>query len=347
MPQKESSVEHTLAPLPEIWKKITALDYISDVSWSPDGNQIACADASGYVSIIAAKTGYMSLNWHAHKVGTLMARWSHDGKYFASAGQDGKVRIYDGASFEKLSTIDHGGNWVEHIAWHGQRDVILSAAGKQLKLSNADGSLVQNFTDHKSTIADVAWHPVVPDLFATSSYGGARLWTISKHQHKRFLDWKGSLLNISYSPNGKVLAAGCQDGAAHIWLLPSGEDLFMNGYPTKVRELSWDSSSRYLATGGGAEIIVWDFAGKGPSGSKPLVFSGHESFVSVLKFAPQGLRLASGGIDGNVLVWDINKKGKTWLSSDTSEVSGLSWRAEGKLLVASYASGGLALFEIP
>ena len=346
MPQKESANEFAVKPLTENWKKLCCMDYIHDLAWSANGHHIACADAKGYVSIRSAITGYLNEHWCGHQLGALRARWSHDGKYLASSGQDGKAHIYDGSSYTKLATIDHGTAWVEHIAWHRQRDCILTAAGKQLKLSNADGVLIQQFEEHKSTIADLAWHPVVPELFATSSYGGARLWNLKQASFKRFLEWKGSLLNIAYSPNGKVLAAGCQDGAAHIWLLPSGDDLLMNGYPTKVRELSWDSTSRYLATGGGSEVIVWDFSGKGPSGSKPLMFPGHDSFISVLAFAPTGLRLASGGLDGNVMIWNLSAHREVLSHAGDSEVSGLAWSPDGKQLAASFASGSLAVFNV-
>ena len=346
MPQNKSPIKLAITPLAEIWTKPAAMDYIHDVAWSPNGHFIACADAKGYVSVRSALTGYLIEHWSAHQLGALKIRWSPDGKYLASCGQDGRAHIYDGSTYKQLATIEHGNNWVEHLVWHRQKHKILTAAGKQLKLSNADGSLVQQFSDHKSTIADVMWNPAAPDLFATSSYGGARLWNVNQQSHKRFLEWKGSLLNICYSPNGKVLSAGCQDGAAHIWLLPSGDDLFMNGYPTKVRELSWDSSSRYLATGGGEDVIVWDFSGKGPSGSKPLVLPGHDSFISVLSFAPFGVRLASGGLDGKVLVWNLDAKSKVSAGHADSEASGLSWRADGKQLVASFASGGLVLYDV-
>lgn len=346
MPQKESSTKFAVKPLVEHWKKSSCMDYVHDLSWSPNGHHIACADAAGSVSIRSAITGYLNEHWSAHRLGAQRVRWSATGNYLASAGQDGKAHIYDTNNYSKLATIDHGNIWVDHIAWHGQRDCLLTAAGKQLKLSNTDGTLVQQFEDHNSTIADIAWHPVVPELFATSSYGGARLWNLKQTSHKRYLEWKGSLLNIAYSPNGKVLAAGCQDGAAHIWLLPSGDDLFMDGYPTKVRELSWDSSSRYLATGGGADIIIWDFSGKGPAGSKPIVFPGHEAFISVLAFAPKGSKLASGGLDGSVMVWDLNAKKDVLVASDDSEVSNLCWSPDGKQLAASFASGSIAIFNL-
>ncbi len=344
MPRKKSPTELTLRPLERDWLA-EGKDYIGDLSWSPDGTRIVRADASGTVSILDGRTGSVVNEWHAHKLGALKAKWSSTGKYLASCGQDGKATIYNGSSLELLADIDHGNNWVENLVWHHTKDIFLTGAGKDLNLWNADGALIKEFAKHPSTIADVAWNQAAPDHFATSSYNGPRLWNIKDSNYKRFFEWKGSLLNILYSPNGKVLAAGCQDGAAHIWLLPSGEDLYMNGYPTKVRELSFDSSSRYLATGGGTEVIVWDFAGKGPSGSTPLVLPGHESFISVLAFAPKGLKLASGGLDGEVFIWEIgNNKAPVLNTRGDSDVSTLAWRPDEKALAVGFASGETMLF---
>lgn len=347
MPQ-ESTIEFAIEPLVAHWSKLACSDYIHDLSWSPSGHHLISADATGYVTVLTTLNGYPLEQWTAHSFGALRVRYSPDGKHIASSGQDGKAHIYEVSKYAKLATIDHGNDtWVEHIAWHKRSERILSAAGKCLKLSGLDGVLIQQFENHKSTIADVSWNPAAPDLFATSSYNGVRLWSMSQSNHKRHLEWKGSLLNIAYSPNAKILAAGCQDGAAHVWLLPSGEDLFMNGYPTKVRELSFDSTSRFLATGGGPEVIVWDFSGKGPSGSKPELLAGHEGFVSVLSFAPKGLCLASGGADGQVRVWDLSNRKKVLVNKeDDSTVTNLVWNGDSTKLAASFASGRIAIFDL-
>lgn len=346
MPSKKTAVEQTLKPIKSEWQT-QVKDYVTDLTWSPDSSKLVATDASGFVSIIDPAGGRVEQTWLAHGPGALKASWSASGKYLASCGQDGKAQIYDGLSFSRLASLEHGSVWVEHLCWHSKEDIFLTAAGKDLTLWSADGSLMQRFSKHPATIADVMWNPAAFDFFATSTYSGVRLWNLKDSEAKRFLEWKGSLLNIAYSPNGKILAAGCQDGAAHVWLLPSGNDLFMNGYPTKVRELSWDKTSRYLATGGGTEVIVWNFAGKGPSGSKPQVLPGHESFISVLGFAPQGLKLASGGLDGNVFIWDIGKPNAPVLAGNCdSEVTGFAWRLDGQALAASFASGQIALFEL-
>ena len=121
----------------------------------------------------------------------------------------------------------------------------------------------------------------------------------------------------------------------------------MNGYPTKVRELSWDSSSKYLATGGGLEVVVWDFSGKGPAGKKPILFPGHDAFISALTFAPKGLQLASGGNDGRVMVWDLNARQVVSIyEDDDSRVTALAWSPDGSRLAASFASGRLSIFNL-
>jgi WD40 repeat protein len=325
-------------------------DYISHLSWSKDGSLLACGDAEGKVTVVDT-SGKVVSQWMAHNLGTLKVGWSASGKYLASAGQDCKARIYETANrtFEQVAEMDHGSSWVEHLAWNAKRDVLLTAAGKDLRLWDAVGNVEKEFARHSSTIAGIAWNPAMPNLFATSSYGGLRLWADSEAKPKRFFEWKGSVLDIAYSPNGKTVAGGCQDGAAHIWLLPSGDDLFMNGYATKVRELAWDSTSRYLATGGSEVVVIWDFSGKGPSGSKPLMLEGHQAFISNLAFAPSDMRLASSGLDGNLIIWNIAGKSKSEplaLFTGDSEISSIAWQPQAASIAIGCASGKLILLDL-
>lgn len=348
MPSKES-IAQKIKDLDSVWQ-LDCGDYIAHLSWSHDGSMIACASADGKITVID-RSGKLISQWMAHTLGALKVDWSTSGKYLASAGQDGKARIYEIANrtFDQVAALDHGSSWVEHLAWNAKRDALLTGAGKDLRLWGVSGNLEREFVRHGSTIGGIAWNPAMPNLFATSSYGGLRLWSDSENKPKRFFEWKGSILDIAYSPNGKTVAGGCQDGAAHIWLLPSGDDLFMNGYATKVRELAWDSTSRYLATGGSEVVVVWDFSGKGPSGSKPLMLEGHQAFISKLAFAPQDMRLASSGLDGNLIIWNIAGKSKSEplaLFAGDSEISSIAWQPQAASIAIGCASGKLILLDL-
>lgn len=75
--------------------------------------------------------------------------------------------------------------------------------------------------------------------------------------------------------------------------------------------LAWDASSRYLATGGSDSVVVWDCSGKGPEGCKPATLQSHEDLISCLAFQPVGDILASGGRDGNLMLWRGMKNKKS------------------------------------
>jgi WD40 repeat protein len=76
------------------------------------------------------------------------------------------------------------------------------------------------------------------------------LFGVSQEAPQRRFEWKGSILRLAWSPNGRFVATGDQDSTVHFWFEEDRRDLQMSGYPTKVREL-WNAASRYLATGGG------------------------------------------------------------------------------------------------
>ncbi|MBI1268650.1 MAG: WD40 repeat domain-containing protein [Cryomorphaceae bacterium] len=347
MPRQNTTISVSAKPLKALWSADLE-DYVNDIAFSPDAARLVTAAANSKVTIFDTQTGQEIYSHNSHELGALVAEWSYDGTFLATAGQDGKVRILHGETFQLLTELDHGADWVEHLTWAPAQRKLLTGAGKTARLWNLDDLSVEEFPKHESTITGVQWVPGSKDSFATACYGGVRFWQIGKSEPKRHLKWKGSLLNLCFSPGGKVVACGCQDGAVHFWTLPNGVDLEMSGYPTKVRELAWDYQGRYLATGGSDQPTIWDFSGKGPEGSKPTMLSGHESFVSFLSYQPRGTVLASGGFDGRVFLWNPPKqKAPAGHASLNSPVSKLRWSPDGKVLVSGLATGEIHLWSIP
>jgi WD40 repeat protein len=78
----------------------------------------------------------------------------------------------------------------------------------------------------------------------------------------------------------------------------------MTGYANKIKELAWDSTSRFLATGGREVVAVWDVSGKGPRGTRPKELHRHTKKVTLLAWQSRGMSLISGSADGTVALWD-------------------------------------------
>jgi WD40 repeat protein len=104
--------------------------------------------------------------------------------------------------------------------------------------------LLRDWPDHASTVTDLVWRPCGLEL-TSSAYGGVRLWSPGGNEPVREFAWKGSVLRLAWSPDGKYLATGDQDSTVHFWIAAIGQDLHMFGYPMKARELAWDVASRF------------------------------------------------------------------------------------------------------
>ena len=225
-------------------------DHIVALAWSPDDRLVAAGVASGPVAILDTGTGEIKHLLSGHGFGTTSIAWTDEGTV-ATAGQDGRVRHWDAATGAELRCLDAGAMWVERLSVSPGGKYLAAAAGKKVRLWDCNGRLVRDYTDHASTVTDIAWRPGGKEL-TSAAYGGVNIWSPDRDQPVRRFEWKGSVLRLAWSPDGKYLATGDQDSTVHFWIDATGEDLQMFGYPMKVRELAWDKTSRFLATGGGA-----------------------------------------------------------------------------------------------
>jgi len=321
-------------------------DHVIAVAWSPDGSTIAAASVAGPVTLFDVSTGLTKHSLRGHGFGTTAVSWRADGKKLATAGQDGKVRLWNVEDGQEIAALDGGTAWVEHIAWGPTGDFLVSAAGKKLRLWNPDGSLAKAYTDSLSTISAVGWSSRGKE-FVAAGYGGVTFFRPDAPGPVNQFAWKSSILALAWSPDSNMLAGGCQDGSVHFWYVKSGEDLQMAGYPSKVKTLSWDPTSRYLATGGGEIVVVWDCTGDGPAGSTPLSFELHTKPLSGVAFQHRGPLLASAAADGKIALWHPGGSSKLQASADFAEgISQVAWSpGDGRLAVGG-EQGKVAIYAV-
>lgn len=327
-------------------------DHIIALAWSPPtGQWLAAATVSGPIYLIDTAQGEIRRHFPGHRLGTMALAWHPNGLLLASAGQDGQIRLWDVISGEQTVAMAGGAAWVEHLTWLPAQDnrrapLLASAAGRTLRIWAESGELVQEYPNHSSTIAHMQWHPPRNEL-AITSYGVLTVRNPDQPDTVRELPWKGSSLVIAWSPDGKYIATGDQDSTVHFWITATGQDLQMWGYPTKVRELAWDYTSRYLATGGSNTVIIWDCGGKGPEGSKPQMLKGHEDSLSVLTYQHKGELLASGGQDGLLMLWAPRHQTKELgYVARPSPLSQLCWLPDDRFLAMGRDDGVVELLAM-
>ncbi len=316
-------------------------DHVISLAWSPDRRLLGAAAVSGPITLFGSTDGKVLHTLAGHGFGTTMLAWHpSNAQKLASSGQDGLVKLWDLTSSPPTCLdLKGGAAWVERLAWSGAGSFLVSAAGKKMRLWDSAGNLKREFPDHPSTITDLRWRPGGTEL-ASAAYGKLQIWNPEKKEPLYAFEWKGSMLVLAWSPDGRYIATGDQDCTVHFWIMKTGKDLQMSGYPTKVREISWDHKSRYLATGGGPYPCIWDCSGRGPEGTTPVMLKGHEENLSAVVFQHRGPLLASGGLDGRVILWHPGKSEEPLSTvALNSSISQLVWSPDDQALAVGTDGG--------
>ena len=323
-------------------------DYAIAGGWSPRGEALMVGDAAGGVYALDGKSGATA--WArrgVHEGGVLAVAIHPSGTAFATAGQDGRVLIWSAAEGQVSRAIDVGSGWVENVAWSPDGQWLAASCSRQVRAYGADGAEVWRSDDHPSTVSAIAWSSV--GELATACYGRVTFFDASNGGLRQKLEWQGSLVSMVLSSDGDIVACGSQDNSVHFWRRSTEQDSMMSGYPAKPSALAFDDTGTLLATGGGEAVTVWSFQGSGPEGTRPGVLELHVQPVTTLAFARRAMRLASGGRDGAVVVWSLQRDGEGDPIGDAvvaGVVAELYWRPDGRALAALDARGGVTVWRI-
>lgn len=319
----------------------TLPEAVHSIAVSERQGRMAVGLEDGSLVFLSSAGGDLLSSAKAHEMGFLSLAVSPD--RFATSGPDGKVRLWDETG-RPMEAIEAGGPWVQKVLWSPEGSKLLIAVGKRVRLWERGKGWTRNFAPQAGTVADLQWRGD-GQRFLSAAHGGVWLFSVADEQPEKKFDWKGSPVCVAQSPDGQLIATGEQDATVHLYIVPTGEDLRMTGYESKVRALAWDPSGRALATSGGSAITVWDCSGDGPEGSEPARLEGHGGLVTALFFSVDGRRLVSGGRDGLVIEWDVETGEAIHKTMTDGEVSVLRALGSAGQFAVGTKAGTVSLLE--
>jgi WD40 repeat protein len=164
------------------------------------------------------------------------------------------------------------------------------------------------------------------------------LLTLRGHDH--------AIHGLAFSPNGKRLVSVGYDQTAIVWDAEHGKALFTtHGASSKDRAVtaSFSGDDKQIWYAGPQQMVVcWD-AG---TGKELQTLHRPPGKTAALAFSPDHRKLAVGGLDGSLMVWDVESKLPTALAGHDSPIQAIAFGPLEKLLVTGDREGWVKVWDM-
>lgn len=246
-------------------------DYVTSLSWVPNGNLLGVGTALGPVQLWDAsqtkrlrvmnshssRVGAMSWNSHIlttgcrngqlvhndvrqreHIVGTIQShtqevcglKWSTDGRYLASGGNDNLLNVYSGlpgqATYqsEPIYSFSQHQAAVKALDWcPWQTNVLASGGGtadRTIRFWNCNNGQCINSVNANSQVCAILWSKTYRELVSAHGFANNQL-TIWKYPSltkvAELTGHTNRILNLAMSPDGSTVLSAGADETLRMW----------------------------------------------------------------------------------------------------------------------------------
>jgi WD40 repeat protein len=230
--------------------------------------------------------------------------FSPDSKLLTTVGSDGAARIW--------SLQDHKSS----LSLKGQKKNLTTAAfspdgrwtatasqDKSAWLWNAEsGKAWRQLEGHTDAVSSVAFDRSGEKLVTGSTDRTARIWHTRDGRLAAVLEaHTGPIVGVAFSPDGTRAATASEDGTGGIWDAVSGRRIATLRHLDKLTAISFaERDGRLLLATASLDgtAKIWDASGK------EMRTLGHKGGVSTISFSQDAKKIATGGADGRVRIWD-------------------------------------------
>ncbi len=259
-----------------------------------------------------------------------------------SGGDDGTIATTDAKGESRTFATDPKRRWIDHVVI-GPDGAVAWSAGKTAFVQAKE----LRELEVASTVGALAFLPKGFRL-AVAHYNGVSLWFPNAAAAPEFLEWKGSHLGATISPDGRFLVTAMQEPMLHGWRLADRKHMRMSGYAARVTSFGWSANGEWLATSGAPQLILWPFQSKdGPMGKEPRVLAPAESRIDVVACHPRQEIVAAGYSDGMVLLVRIQDGAEILAKKPgAAPVGALAWSTDGRLLAFGTEDGEAGIVDL-
>src|SRR5262245_32674770 len=317
-------------------------DGVMVVAFSPDGKQalsggVCYGDRDPTVRLWDVATGKELRKLEGHTLGVYGLAFLPGGKKAVSGSHDGTIRIWDLESGKELNRYEgHEGTVYGLDVTRDGRLLLTGGEDKTIRLWEIEtGKEVRRFEGHTDKVRAVAFsadgkQAVSGGLFSDPT---VRVWDVETGKELSkytvaavparnrpnigfrkaniygfgpfpFPDEPGGISSVAFSPDGKLVLAGCMDNVLRVFELSTGKERKLEGHTRQLHGAAFTPDGKRILSGSYDQTVrLWDVE----SGKEVCRFFGHDNWVWGVAVSADGKLGLSGSLDKTVRLWKLPK----------------------------------------